>query len=87
MLKILKDYDAQTSILDDFEFYDEREKVLLERKNRQQAKPKPSVSEPRTGEILNNISDRLDQTLHLDESCKDVVATEKSSNAPQSSKV
>ncbi|KAL2896544.1 YTH domain-containing family protein 2 [Bienertia sinuspersici] len=52
MLKIFKDYDAQTSILDDFEFYDEREKVLQERKNRQQAKLKPSVSESLTDEML-----------------------------------
>lgn len=88
MLKIFKEYEAQTSIVDDFEFYDDREKVLQERKNRQQVKSKPSVSESLTDEILNNISDRLDQTLHLDESCKDdVVTTEKSSSAQQNSKV
>lgn len=87
MLKLFKEYDAQTSILDDFEFYDEREKVLQERKSRQQTKPKPSVSESSTDEMLNNISDRLDHALHLEESCKEVVATEKSSSVHQSSKV
>ncbi|XP_021715853.1 YTH domain-containing family protein 2-like [Chenopodium quinoa] len=87
MLKIFKEYDAQTSILDDFEFYDEREKVLQERKNRQQVKSKPSVSESLPDEVLNNISDKLDQALHLDENCKDVVTTEKSSSIQQSSKV
>ncbi|KAL5540137.1 hypothetical protein UlMin_042361 [Ulmus minor] len=36
MLKIFKDHETRTSILDDFNFYDEREKVLKDRKARQQ---------------------------------------------------
>ncbi|KAH9613605.1 hypothetical protein KSS87_017386 [Heliosperma pusillum] len=86
MLKIFKEYDVQTSILDDFEFYYEREKVLQERKNRQVAKPKPVGPESLTDEMLN-ISDRLDQALQLEESCKDVAATEKTSSPQQVSKV
>lgn len=36
MLKIFKNYDADTSILDDFGFYEEREKIIQERKSRRQ---------------------------------------------------
>ncbi|CAF2127400.1 unnamed protein product [Brassica napus] len=34
MLKIFKNYGAETSILDDFVFYEEREKVIEKRKTR-----------------------------------------------------
>ena len=37
MLKIFKDYDTRTSILDDFEFYEDRQKAMQERKARQQS--------------------------------------------------
>ncbi|KAK9269326.1 hypothetical protein L1049_001097 [Liquidambar formosana] len=37
MLKIFKNHDARTSILDDFGFYDERERALQDRKARQKA--------------------------------------------------
>lgn len=37
LLKIFNDYDARISIVDDFEFYDDRERSLKERKSRQQA--------------------------------------------------
>ncbi|KAK9683998.1 hypothetical protein RND81_10G179700 [Saponaria officinalis] len=86
MLKIFKEYDVQTSILDDFEFYDEREKVLQERKNRQQPKSKPVGAESLADEMLN-ISDRLDQALQLEESCKDVATIEKTSSPQLGSKV
>uniref|UniRef100_A0A7N0RFX2 YTH domain-containing family protein n=1 Tax=Kalanchoe fedtschenkoi TaxID=63787 RepID=A0A7N0RFX2_KALFE len=37
MLKIFKSYETEMSILDDFDFYEEREKIMNERKARQQA--------------------------------------------------
>ena len=36
MLKIFKDHVCKTSILDDFGFYDNREKMMQERKAKQQ---------------------------------------------------
>lgn len=76
MLKIFKDHDAQTSLLDDFEYYDDRERMLQERKRQQSAKPLPNVSESIGEEFINNISDRLDQALHLEEN-RELVADEK----------
>lgn len=39
MLNILKNYEACSSILDDFDFYEERQKAMEERKAGQQGKP------------------------------------------------
>lgn len=36
MLKIFKDHVCKTSILDDFGFYDNREKIMQEKKSRRQ---------------------------------------------------
>ncbi|GAB2215712.1 hypothetical protein Droror1_Dr00020107 [Drosera rotundifolia] len=67
MLRIFKDYEENTSILDDFDFYDERERVLKERKSRQFAKSSAEASGAVTDASINEISDRLDQGLRLDE--------------------
>ncbi|XP_047327106.1 YTH domain-containing protein ECT1-like [Impatiens glandulifera] len=45
MLKIFKSYEAETSLLDDFSYYDEREKNSQERK----AKMKVNITETATG--------------------------------------
>ena len=37
MLNIFKNYGTDTSILDDFDYYEERQKAMQERKARQQA--------------------------------------------------
>lgn len=37
ILNIFKNYETDTSILDDFEFYEDRQKAMQERKARQQA--------------------------------------------------
>jgi hypothetical protein len=50
MLKIFKDHEEDASILDDFDFYEEREKALLENKARlhqQQQISSSSVAEPK----------------------------------------
>ena len=77
MLKIFKDYDTRTSILDDFEFYDERERVLRERKARQIASSTADVSDSPAVESVNQMSDSFAQSLKLDErNNKEVPATE-----------
>ena len=57
MLKIFKDYDARTTIIDDFDFYDDRERVLKERKARQQASSTTDVPDSLASESVNQISD------------------------------
>lgn len=63
MLAIFKNHDAETSLLDDFNFYDEREKALLERKAKQ--RPTPTVNTTATDSV-NQLSDNLADALHLD---------------------
>ncbi|GLT86696.1 hypothetical protein SLE2022_048180 [Rubroshorea leprosula] len=50
MLNIFKNYGSHSSILDDFSFYEERQKAIQERKSRQQASlatsPEDEASEP-----------------------------------------
>lgn len=76
MLKIFKDYDARTTIIDDFEFYDDRERVLKERKARQQASSTTDVPDSLANESVNQISDSFAQALKLEESSNKVPATE-----------
>ncbi|GAB4854053.1 hypothetical protein Ancab_022634 [Ancistrocladus abbreviatus] len=75
MLRIFKDHDAHTRILDDFDYYDERERVLKER--RQLAKSMTDVSGTLPDAFITNMSDRLEQALRLEENSKEVVGTEK----------
>ena len=76
MLKIFKDYDARTTIIDDFDFYDDRERVLKERKARQQASSTTDVPDSLANESVNQISDSFAQALKLEESSNKVPATE-----------
>lgn len=62
MLKIFKDHEAQMSILDDFEFYDERERVLKERKARQ---PANSTTDAISVDSIYQMANNLAQTLRL----------------------
>lgn len=63
MLTIFKNHDAETSLLDDFNFYDEREKALLERKAKQRA---TSAGNATATDSINQLSDNLADALHLD---------------------
>lgn len=76
MLKIFKNYDARTSILDDFDFYDERERALKERKTRQQGCSTTDVPETLADESVNQISESLARALKLEVSSNEVLATE-----------
>ncbi|KAH0943805.1 hypothetical protein HID58_003442 [Brassica napus] len=79
MLKIFKNYDAETSILDDFGFYEEREKIIQERKARRQPnlpsagggenEHKPASAALQT-EFIKNMSKSFAQVVRLDEGSK-----------------
>lgn len=79
MLKIFKEYEARTSILDDFDFYDERERAIKEKKARQQACSAVDIPDSLADDAVNQISDSLAQALKLEvNSNKEVEATERS---------
>ncbi|MFS7918092.1 hypothetical protein Hanom_Chr03g00196801 [Helianthus anomalus] len=56
MLKIFKDHDADTSILDDFGFYDEREKDLQEKRAKERDFTK-NVSATTNDTSINQLAD------------------------------
>ncbi|XP_057768124.1 YTH domain-containing protein ECT1 [Salvia miltiorrhiza] len=66
MLMIFKNHDAETSLLDDFNFYDEREKALLERKAKQRTTPTGNTTASLATDSINQLSDNLADTLQLD---------------------
>ncbi|XP_062196039.1 YTH domain-containing protein ECT4-like isoform X2 [Phragmites australis] len=75
MLKILKNYDDDVSILDDFDFYEEREKALLENKARlhqQQPASSSTVVEPKKpltvpAHLVGHSTKRFAQVMRLGE--------------------
>ncbi|PIN02884.1 putative high-glucose-regulated protein [Handroanthus impetiginosus] len=67
MLKIFKNHDADTSLLDDFNFYDEREKTLVERKAKHRASSTGNTTATLTTESINQLSDSLTDTLRLND--------------------
>ncbi|KAG2691228.1 hypothetical protein I3843_08G000500 [Carya illinoinensis] len=75
MLKIFKDYNAQTSILDDFDFYDERERTFTEKKAKQ-ACSTADVPDSVVDESVKEISDSLGQARKLEVSSNEVPAAE-----------
>ncbi|TQD87309.1 hypothetical protein C1H46_027140 [Malus baccata] len=65
LVKIFNDFDARTSIIDDFEFYDEREKSLKERKVKQEASSTTDASDSVGVDSVKEISDSFDHALQL----------------------
>ncbi|KAJ0724455.1 putative YTH domain-containing protein [Helianthus annuus] len=66
MLKIFKDHDADTSILDDFGFYDEREKDLQEKRAKERDFTK-NVSATANDTSINQLADKVAESLHVEE--------------------
>lgn len=80
MLSIFKKHEADMSILDDFYFYEERQKAMQQRKARQQqlqshpACPRPltavdelQYSAPKTGDLTSQLSKTFAQVVRLEE--------------------
>ncbi|XP_031264355.1 YTH domain-containing protein ECT4-like [Pistacia vera] len=67
MLKIFKEHDARTCILDDFDFYDERERTLKERRARQQPPLTKDIPDSVAENSVKQISDSFDQALQLED--------------------
>ncbi|CAI9293793.1 unnamed protein product [Lactuca saligna] len=63
MLKIFKEHDADTSILDDFNFYDEREKSLQEKRTKEQVFSTKNTIDDAS---INCLSDRVANSLQLE---------------------
>ncbi|XP_043709528.1 YTH domain-containing protein ECT1-like isoform X4 [Telopea speciosissima] len=90
MLNIFKCYETDMSILDDFDFYEDREKAMLDRKARQQSSlmvtPVAGAHEHRNPVSLSNnfikqMSKSFAQAVKLDEVCKKDLTTEKNESA------
>ncbi|TQD79975.1 hypothetical protein C1H46_034485 [Malus baccata] len=80
MLNIFKNYETEMSILDDFEFYEDRQKAMQERKARQQAsliavgvagenEHKSTVQIP--SDYIKHMSKSFAQVVRLDEGSKE----------------
>ncbi|KAG6588257.1 YTH domain-containing protein ECT3, partial [Cucurbita argyrosperma subsp. sororia] len=81
MLKIFKDHDPRTSIIDDFDFYDERERILKERKTRQQLFANANSLNSLGDGAISPISDQFAQALQLDDNEKEKPEIEKSATS------
>ncbi|XP_020577703.1 uncharacterized protein LOC110022893 isoform X2 [Phalaenopsis equestris] len=75
MLSILKNYESDLSILDDFAFYEDRQKSMQERKARQQLQlsPTPDMVDgrqpppaSRSSELISQISKNFAEVVRLD---------------------
>ncbi|XP_022714645.1 uncharacterized protein LOC111274341 isoform X2 [Durio zibethinus] len=95
MLNIFKSYETDISILDDFDFYEDRQKAMQERKARQQASLMSvgvvGENEHRNTVTLSNdfikqMSKSFAQVVCLDDGNKEGTAIERTSSASDGSK-
>ncbi|KAI4329467.1 hypothetical protein L6164_021726 [Bauhinia variegata] len=94
MLTIFKNYATDMSILDDFDFYEDRQKAMQERKARQQAsllavgvvgESEPRNSANLSGDFIKQMSKNFAQVVRLDEGNKEVTVADIGSLAPDDS--
>ncbi|KAK6915232.1 YTH domain [Dillenia turbinata] len=94
MLNIFKNYENDVSILDDFDFYEDRQKAMQERKARQQAsfmnvgvvggnEQRNPVNLP--DDLIKQMSKSLAQVVRLDEGGKEVLSTERTGSGSEGS--
>ncbi|XP_071742095.1 YTH domain-containing protein ECT2-like isoform X2 [Rutidosis leptorrhynchoides] len=67
MLKIFKDHDADTSIIDDFIYYDEREKDLQEKRSKERELTKSTSAAVNDTTTITQLADKVAESLHVDE--------------------
>ncbi|KAJ4844506.1 hypothetical protein Tsubulata_006348 [Turnera subulata] len=91
MLKIFKNYETDMSILDDFEYYEDRQKVMQERKARQQASliavgavgendQRNAVTLPT--DFIKQMSKSFAQVVRFDDSSKDGAVADRAGSGP-----
>ncbi|KAB1213106.1 YTH domain-containing family protein 2 [Morella rubra] len=94
MLNIFKNHETYMSILDDFDFYEEGQKAMEERKARQQASVmavgvagehghRNTVTLP--GDFIKQMSKSFAQVFHMDEGGKEVTLAERPSSTADGS--
>ncbi|OVA19322.1 YTH domain [Macleaya cordata] len=85
MLSILKSYETDLSILDDFDFYEQRQKAMQERKARQQQQQGSSLNNQTSHPVVGGNEQRSavvtsEYIKHLPKSFAQVVRLEESNN-------
>ncbi|KAJ0020206.1 hypothetical protein Pint_32421 [Pistacia integerrima] len=94
MLNIFKNYETDMSILDDFDFYEDRQKAMQERKSRQQASlmtvgvvgendHRNAVTYP--GDFIKQMSKSFAQVVCLDEGNKEGTGSDRPTSASEGS--
>lgn len=88
MLTIFKNFEAETSIIEDFDFYEERQKAMQERKARLQTslmgittvgegERKSAAPSNINGDFVKQISKSFAQAVRLDDSSTEPTGTER----------
>lgn len=70
MLTIFKNHEAETTILEDFDFYEQREKALQENRRQQQpgsTEPQRPADTKALGDLMAHISDTFAKAVQLKE--------------------